>query len=167
MSWPTHGHVLDFASGRGRHSLVLAERFHVLAVDRDADALTPLAAHPRIDICICDLESDAAWPFASKKFDAVLVTNYLFRPKLAALFDLVADGGYLAYETFAVGNAAFGRPKNPDFLLHEGELAAALPAGFDILDAFQGVISDPRSAVIQRLAARRINPSQPISKPTV
>jgi len=167
MSWPTHGHVLDFASGRGRHSLVLAERFHVLAVDRDADALTPLAAHPRIEICICDLESDAAWPFASKKFDAVLVTNYLFRPKLAALFDLVADGGYLAYETFAVGNAAFGRPKNPDFLLHEGELAAALPAGFDILDAFQGVISDPRSAVIQRLAARRINPSQPISKPTV
>jgi len=167
MSWPTHGHVLDFASGRGRHSLVLAERFHVLAVDRDADALPPLAAHPRIDICICDLESDAAWPFASKKFDAVLVTNYLFRPKLAALFDLVADGGYLAYETFAVGNAAFGRPKNPDFLLHEGELAAALPAGFDILDAFQGVISDPQPAVIQRLAARRTTPSQQISKPTV
>jgi SAM-dependent methyltransferase len=160
MSWLTHGHVLDFASGRGRHSLVLAEQFHVLAVDRDANALTPLAAHPRIDICICDLESDAAWPFASKKFDAVLVTNYLFRPKLAALFDLVADDGYLAYETFAVGNAAFGHPKNPDFLLHEGELTAALPAGFDILETFQGVIFDPQPAVIQRLAARRINPSQ-------
>ncbi len=155
-SWPAQGHVLDFASGRGRHSLVLAERFHVLAVDRDADALTPLAAHPNIDICICDLESDAAWPFASKKFDSVLVTNYLFRPKLAALFDLVADGGHLTYETFAVGNAAFGRPKNPDFSLHEGELAAALPAGFDILDAFHGFISDPQPAVIQRLAARRI-----------
>ena len=167
MSWLTHGHVLDFASGRGRHSLVLAERFHVLAVDRDADALTPLAAHPRIDICICDLESDAAWPFASKKFDAVVVTNYLFRPKLAALFDLVADEGYLVYETFAVGNAAFGHPKNPDFLLHEGELAATLPAGFDILDAFQGVISDPQPAFIQRLAARRIHPSQRTNKPIV
>ena len=81
--------------------------------------------------------------------------------------DAVADGGYLAYETFAVGNAAFGRPRNPDFLLHEGELAAALPAGFDILDSFQGVISDPQPAVIQRLAAHRINPSQQISKPTV
>ena len=167
MSWSTHGHVLDFASGRGRHSLVLAERFHVLAVDRDADALTPLAAHPRIDICICDLETDAAWPFASKKFDAVVVTNYLFRPKLGALFDLVADDGYLAYETFAAGNAAFGHPKNPDFLLHEGELAAALPAGFDIIDTFHGAISDPQPAVIQRLATRRINPSQQISKPTV
>jgi len=52
-------------------------------------------------------------------------------------------------------------------LLHEGELAVALPAGFDILDAFQGVISDPQPAVIQRLAARRITPSQQISKPTV
>ena len=167
MSWPENGQVLDFASGRGRHSKVLAERFHVLAVDRDADALTPLAANPRIEICICDLESDADWPFASKRFDAVLVTNYLFRPKLMALFDLVADGGYLAYETFAVGNAAFGHPKNPDFLLHEGELAAALPAGFDTLDAFHGVISDPQPAVIQRLAARRVDPSQQSSKPTI
>ena len=159
MLWRKHGQVLDFASGCGRHSKVLAERFHVLAVDRDADALAPLATHPRIDICICDLESEAAWPFASKKFDTVLVTNYLFRPKLAALFDLIGDGGYLAYETFAVGNAAFGRPKNPDFLLQEGELTDALPAGFDILDTFHGSIFDPQPAVIQRLAARRINPS--------
>ncbi len=167
MSWPTQGQVLDFASGRGRHSLVLAERFHLLAVDRDADALTPLAAHPHIDICICDLEGDTAWPFADKRFDSVLVTNYLFRPKLAALFDLVADDGYLTYETFAVGNAAFGRPKNPDFLLREGELAAAVPSEFDIIDEFHGVISDPQPAVIQRLAARRIRPSQQTKKPTV
>ena len=167
LFWPKDGRVLDFASGHGRHSLILAERFHVLAVDRDADALTPLAAHPRIDICTCDLESDACWPFASEKFDAVLVTNYLFRPKLLPLFDLVADGGYLTYETFAVGNAAFGRPKNPDFLLHEGELAAALPAEFDILDAFHGVISDPQPAAIQRLAARRIHPSQQPNQPIV
>ena len=167
ISWPTHGHVLDFASGRGRHSMVLAERFHVLAVDRDADALAPLAAHPRINICICDLETEAKWPFFSKKFDAVLITNYLFRPKLAALFNLVAEGGYLAYETFAVGQAAFGRPKNPNFLLHEGELAAALPAEFDIIDEFHGVISHPQPAVIQRLAARRIHPSHQTIKPTV
>ena len=167
LLWPKDGRVLDFASGRGRHSLALAERFHVLAVDRDADALTPLAIHPHIDICICDLESDAAWPFTGKKFDSVLVTNYLFRPKLRALFDLVADGGHLTYETFAVGNAAFGRPKNPDFLLHRGELAAALPAGFDIIDTFHGTISEPQPAVIQRLAARRLHHSQESSKPTV
>ena len=67
----------------------------------------------------------------------------------------MADGGYLAYETFAIGNAAFGRPKNPDYLLHEGELAAAMPADFDIIDVFHGVIADPQPAVIQRLATRR------------
>ena len=167
LLWPKDGRVLDFASGRGRHSLVLAGRFHILAVDRDADALAPLVAHPRIEICLCDLESDAVWPFANEKFDAVLVSNYLFRPKLAALFDLVADDGYLTYETFAVGNAAFGRPKNPDFLLHKGELAAALPAEFDIIDEFHGVISDPQPAVIQRLAAHRTHPSQQSSKPTI
>ena len=83
------------------------------------------------------------------------------------MFDLVADDGYLTYETFAVGNAAFGRPKNPDFLLHEGELAAALPAEFDIIDEFHGFISDPQPAVIQRLAARRIHSSQQPNKPIV
>ena len=159
MLWREDGNVLDFASGYGRHSTVLAERFHVLAVDRDADALASLVTNPRLDICICDLESDATWPFACKKFDAVLVTNYLFRPKLAALFDLVVKGGYLVYETFAVGNAAFGRPKNPDFLLHEGELVDALPTGFDIIDTFHGFVSDPQPAVIQRLAARRVDPA--------
>ena len=155
MSWPEYGRVLDFASGHGRHSHLLAERFHILAVDRDANALASLSAHPRINTCTCDLETDAAWPFAGEKFDAVLVTNYLFRPKLTALFDLVADGGYLAYETFAAGHGALGRPKNSTFLLHKGELSAALPAEFDILDEFHGVISAPRLAFIQRIAARR------------
>ena len=85
---------------------------------------------------------------------------------MAALFDLVVKGGYLVYETFAVGNAAFGRPKNPDFLLHEGELVDALPAGFDIIDTFHGFISDPQPAVIQRLAARRVDSShQPCKSP--
>ena len=152
ISWPTHGHVLDFASGRGRHSMVLAERFHVLAVDRDADALTPLAAHPRIDICICDLESGTAWPFASKKFDAVVVTNYLFRPKLAALFDLVADDGYLTYETFAVGNAAYGRPKKTAFMLHQGRVAATGPAESDPSHESPGLAPDPHPSVIRRRA---------------
>ena len=65
----------------------------------------------------------------------LLVTNYLFRPKLAALFDLVADDGYLVYETFAVGNAALA-VKTQTFCFM-GELPAALPAGFDIIDAFR------------------------------
>ena len=155
MTWPDNGQVLDFACGYGRHSIALAERFEVFAVDRDAKALSRLAKHPKITTCACDLESSAPWPFKNADFNALIVTNYLFRPKLNALFDLVADGGYLAYETFAVGNAAFGRPKNPDFLLHEGELTARLSAHFEILYEFYGMVSTPAPAVIQRVAAHR------------
>ena len=71
------------------------------------------------------------------------------------LFDLVAHGGYLAYETFAVGNAEFSSPKNPNFLLREGELAANLSADFEVIEEFHGPIKTPKPAVIQRLAARR------------
>ena len=164
LAWPDGGRVLDFACGYGRHSMALATRFDVLAVDRNAAALARFAAHPNITVCQCDLESAAVWPFADTVFDAVIVTNYLFRAKLPALFDLVAAGGYLAYETFAVGNAAYGRPTNPDFLLREGELVASLPADFVIIDSFHGTVTTPQPAVIQRLAARR--KSAPASSPS-
>jgi len=154
-SWPEKGRLLDFAAGSGRHSRALADRFHIVAVDRDADALAALAPYPNITTLLCDLESDTDWPFAHQTFDIVLVTNYLYRPKLAQIYDLIAPDGYLAYETFAFGNAEFGRPKNPDFLLKEGELAARLPPDFNIIDSFHGKISDPYPAMIQRLAARR------------
>jgi SAM-dependent methyltransferase len=159
LTWPNGGRVLDFACGYGRHSVALATRFDVLAVDRNAAALGTFAAHSNITVCQCDLESAAVWPFADTVFDAVIVTNYLFRAKLPALFDLVAAGGYLAYETFAVGNAAYGRPTNPDFLLREGELVASLPADFAVIDSFHGTVETPQPAVIQRLAAQRISAS--------
>ena len=150
--------ILDFAAGRGRHSRALAATypFDILAVDRNADALAELAAAcPQISVLIHDLEAPEDWPFARKQFDVVVVTNYLFRPRLGDLFQLVAPGGYLAYETFGVGNAAFGRPKNPDFLLEPDELGSLLPADFTIIDYFHGKIETPHPAIIHRLAARR------------
>ena len=95
------------------------------------------------------------WGFADDGFDIVIVANYLYRPRLDDLFGLVRPGGYLAYETFATGNEAFGRPSNPDFLLQNGELAARLPDDFTILDYFHGRIDQPKPAIIQRLAAKR------------
>ena len=161
MAWPSNGQVLDFACGYGRHSVALAERFKVFAVDRNVEALIRLATHPKITACACDLESSVPWPFSDATFEAVIVTNYLFRPKLNALFDLVADGGYLAYETFAVGNAAYGRPKNPNFLLNKGELTTKLSAQFEVIDEFYGMVNTPTPAVIQRVAARRKNARLP------
>jgi len=158
--WPDGASIIDFAAGTGRHSRALMamqdRKFRVLAVDRDADALAALkAACPKIQTRCQDLETDQAWHFADRQFTVVLVTNYLFRPKLAMLFDLVAPGGFIVYETFASGNAAFGRPRNPDFLLRPGELPASLPVDFTPSDYFHGRIDRPDPAMIQRMAARR------------
>jgi hypothetical protein len=60
----------------------------------------------------------------------------------------------LLYETFAAGNAAFGKPANPAFLLAPGELLGAFAALRAI--AFEdGYEATPRPAMVQRLAATR------------
>jgi hypothetical protein len=55
-------------------------------------------------------------------------------------------------ETFAVGNERFGRPQNPDFLLRSGELRSVF-AALTIVDFEQGLVTEPRLAVIHRIAA--------------
>ena len=73
-------------------------------------------------------------------------------PRLAAA---LAPGGILIYETFAQGNERLGRPSNPAFLLEPGELLAFAQRGnLTVLGYFSGLVSQPRPAVIQRLAAK-------------
>ena len=54
-------------------------------------------------------------PGPARQFDAVVVTNYLWRPLWAQILDSVKPGGVLLYETFAQGNEVFGKPSRPDF----------------------------------------------------
>ena len=149
---PPGGRVLDLAAGSGRHVRLLQQHgFSVLAVDRDATALRPLAG-PGCEIAELDLEDGRPWPLGGG-FDGVVVTNYLHRPLLPILADALAPGGVLVYETFMLGNERFGRPRNPDFLLRPGELLAAF-AGLTLVAFEQGEIGAPRPAVIQHLCAR-------------
>ena len=53
----------------------------------------------------------------------------------------------------AAGNAAYGRPSNPDFLLTPGELLEFARSTLTVVAFEQGVVNDERPAVIQRLAA--------------
>ncbi len=120
------GTVLDLACGSGRHVRWLAARGHgVTAVDRDAAALGPLGDCAQT--LVADLES-GPWPLEGRRFDAVLVTNYLWRALLPRLGPALAPGGVLIYETFAWGNERYGKPSNPDFLLRPGELLQAFAA---------------------------------------
>jgi SAM-dependent methyltransferase len=120
---PPGGRVLDLACGSGRNLRWLAAQgFQLTGVDRDAaavDALRGLA-----EIVVADIET-GPWPLADRRFDAVLVTNYLWRALLPTIVHTVADGGWLIYETFADGQQSVGRPSRPDFLLQPGELLAA------------------------------------------
>jgi SAM-dependent methyltransferase len=143
--------VLDLACGRGRHLRWLAGRgFRVTGIDRDAVALAPLAGLG--EIVVADIEA-GPWPLSGRRFDAVIVTHYLWRALLPAIVDAVDGGGVLVYETFAAGNETVGRPSRADFLLQPGELIAAC-AGLRIVAYEDGFLSGP-DRFVQRIAAVR------------
>ncbi len=152
---PAGATLLDVAAGGGRHArMFAASGCAVTAVDRDVAALRAID-DARIEVIEADLEREP-WPFAGRRWDVVVVTNYLWRPLLEHLADALSEGGLLMYETFMVGNERFGRPRSPDFLLRSGELRAfAERQGLEVVAFSQGEVGDPPTAVRQRLLARR------------
>ena len=152
------GRLLDLACGSGRHARWAARLGHqVRAIDRDEHALDFLRrpADPSITVECEDLEA-GPWRLSGQQFDVIVCTNYLFRPRLALMLDLLAPHGLWIHETFAVGNADYGRPRNPDFLLKEGELLHwAERAGLQVIGFECGIVERPGRAVIQRIAAVR------------
>jgi SAM-dependent methyltransferase len=151
---PPGGTVLDLACGRGRHvRLLLARGYRVVAVDRDVSGLGGPGTNPGLEIVAADLETPTGWPLGQRRFEGIVVTNYLHRPLLPAIVAALAPGGALIYETFAVGNERFGRPANPHHLLKPGELIEAVRGRLEIVAYETLETDDPRPAVVQRLAA--------------
>jgi SAM-dependent methyltransferase len=166
---PPAAQVLDVACGHGRHVQWLAGAGHrVTAIDRDAALLAPLRG--LATTLVADLEAQP-WPLPGHLFDAVVVTNYLWRDLFPVLKAAVGPGGLLIYETFAQAHAALGRPRRPEFLLRPGELIDVLrdneagdstglpPSGSRHVIAFeQGRLparGDVPEREVQRIVARR------------
>jgi SAM-dependent methyltransferase len=148
--------VLDLACGAGRHGRhFLALGHEVCFLDRDVSKLGDLAGEPRAELIQADLETGGPWPLANRQFGAVIVVNYLHRPLFGDLIGAVGPDGLLFYDTFARGNEAYGKPKNPDHLLKPGELPALIGERLEILAFEEGYSDDPRPAVKQRICARR------------
>lgn len=151
------GPVLDLACGGGRHSRLFLDRGHpVTALDRDIQG----AALARgAELVAADLEDGSPWPLPGRRFAAVVVTNYLWRPVFPSLVAMMEDGGVLITETFARGNEAYGRPRNPDHLLERGELLRLV--GTLTVVAFEDGVVDGR-AVIQRICAVKADGPAPL-----
>lgn len=154
---PPDGRVLDLACGHGRHTRFFLERGHpVTAVDIDLSGLAERYTHSRLEAIEADLEH-GPWPLEGRRFAAVIVTNYLWRPILPRIVAALEDGGVLLYDTFGRGQERLGKPTNPDFLLEPGELLEAVRGKLTVSAYEYGEVSMPngRRAIRQRLYARR------------
>ena len=157
-----HGRaVLDLACGRGRNALAAAASgLRVIALDRDAAALSELGARARearlsVSRVRADAEAGHALPFADGALAAVLVFRFLFRPLSAEIARVLAPGGLLVYETFTRAQRAFARgPKRDAFLLATGELGALFPE-LETLRSEEGVFDEPEPTALARLVARK------------
>ena len=145
--------VLDLACGSGRHSQLLAHLgYSVLAVDQNISAIEALNSSAITAKCL-NLEQET-WPLVGLNFSGIVVTNYLYRPHLDRLPELIAEDGILIYETFAQGNGEFGKPSNPNFLLNTGELLSFAARHSLKVVAYEDIYVDaPKPAMVQRLCA--------------
>ncbi len=145
--------VLDVAAGHGRHTRALRSKgYSVVSVDIDVSGLSDLEGDSHVEIVSADLETEP-WPFASRTFGGIVVTNYLHRPHFPLLESALANEGVLIFETFGQGNERLGRPRNPDFLLGPGELLRAFQKKLHVVAYEHGEERDPRPAIRQRLCA--------------
>ena len=165
----SRGPVLDLACGDGQNGVFLAERgLGVTCCDISRDALGragELAGRRgvRVSLWEVDLERPGINPLQEDTYSAILVFRYLHRPLFPCIRKALRPGGLLVYETFTVEQAVFGRPRNPDHLLHPGELRQAF-ADWEILHLFEGLKENPRRAVAQ-LVCRRPAPGMKRAHP--
>ncbi len=160
------GRVLDVACGSGRHVRWFYDKNHTLAlVDSSQAAIESIAIDAEFcEKVVADIEN-GPWPFAGRQFDAVVVTNYLWRPLMPILLANLAPGGVLIYETFSAGNETVGKPSRPDFLLRTAELLD-ICTGLRVVafeDGFAANAGGVNAKFIQRIAAVREESALPPS----
>lgn len=105
--------ALDIACGRGQNAIFLAQKgFEVDAVDISSEALKNLQQVPNIQTYNMDIDK-----FVFKKYDLVVVTNFLQRSIFSKMQRALKVNGVVIYETFTYKSAM-----NPEYCLRPNEL---------------------------------------------
>ncbi len=149
---PEGASLLDLAAGGGRHVRYFSEHgCRVTAVDKDTEALEPFVQSHGAEVINADLEDGGAWPLADRQFDAIIVCNYLHRPLFSSLIGALKPGGVLLYETFALGNEVFSRPRNPDHLLRSGELLSLVGGALQVVAYQHGIVNTGEAPGVKQM----------------
>lgn len=151
----SNAHILDLACGSGRNGCYLSDLGYQLTyLDRQKDVLELIQRnHPNSHFINADLETHPSYELPIKVFDALLVFRYLHRPLMPHIANALKPGGIIVYETFNHQQASIGRPRNPDFLLNDGELMASF-SDFDVLYQFEGY-DESQQAFISQFIGRK------------
>jgi len=117
--------ALDIAAGNGRNALFLAQQgFSVNAVDISDAGLTLFAArHANIHPICADLDD---FDIPSKRYDLIINIKYLNRRLLPYIYEGLAPGGVLIFQTFLDSpRPDTAQPACQDYLLRKNELLHA------------------------------------------
>ena len=148
--------LLDFASGNGRNCIPLSNKnIVVTAIDKDQNKLNRYKKLKNINTICFDLETKQEWPLIRENYDVIIVVNYLYRPKIKKLVNLIKKDGFLFYETFSIGNEKYGSPKNPNFLLKHGELLNIFGNKLLPLSFYDGQSDYGKMAIKQRASFKK------------
>ncbi len=148
--------VLDLACGQGRNGLLLEKQGVSLSyLDKNIQSLKwvkKMSVKGANFIC-ADLESDPPYELGKEVYDGILVFRYLHRPLFANIKKALKVNGIIVYETFTYEQATLGRPKNPDFLLQDGELLA-LFSNYKVHHFYQGYDNEQQAYISQIIAEK-------------
>ena len=150
--------VIDVAMGQGRDLLFLARAgFRVCGLERSREAIRlarQTADKEGLDIW-CVLADACVLPFKEGSAGTVLVFYFLEREIMSQLARMLAPGGLILYETFLKRQSGIDRPRDPSYLLDDGELFDSFP-GLEPLLYEEGVfVSGGKRRALARYVGRR------------
>jgi tellurite methyltransferase len=155
--WPAipKGQVIDVAMGGGRNALFLAGKgFGVCGVEKSAEAIK--IARRLLDDRVAIIRGDAErLPFRQESAEGVLVFYFLLRSIMGDIVTILKKGGVVIYETFLKRQNEIDKPRNPEYLLDDGELISFF-RGFDLIFYEETLsIAGRRKRAVAKLVGRK------------